>query len=178
MRQTDFVCGGTGLLDRRLEPKISSLRFFLSANITITITIIITTTVAIFVQGLPGTPDGVSAAKDGTYWVALYTPPPFGVDFIARWVWLRRLLMAIPTLSKMVKPVQHGHIINVGINGKILKSLQDPTGNRVNGLTLSMAPFFIPSSGDSFSAITAITDHDGKLFIGSLQKHYVGVCTS
>ncbi|KAF8061129.1 Apmap [Scenedesmus sp. PABB004] len=104
-------------------------------------------------ERLPGPPDGVSAAPDGAFWVALVSPvPPIArllrdpaVRAVYAWLpdWAR------PPLKKW------GAVAKVdGGSGRVLDWLMDPDGTHV-------------------STVSAALEHGGRLFLGNLAGDYV-----
>lgn len=49
-------------------------------------------------------------------------------------------------------------VVEVSFDGRILRTLQDP-------------------GGEVITLITAVTEHNGKLYLGSLHNDYIGVYT-
>ncbi|KAK9824470.1 hypothetical protein WJX72_010575 [[Myrmecia] bisecta] len=104
------------------------------------------------VGNLPGFPDGMSAGSDGTFWVALVVPnTPLTKLFPFR---LPRFLLA--WLPKWAWPPEKhwGAVLQVSPKGEVLRILMDPDGSHI-------------------SHVSAVTEHDGKLFFGNLAKNYV-----
>ena len=79
-----------------------------------------------YVDDLPGYPDGVMAASEGGFWVAM----PFKRDPLAEslqpWPFLKNLLAATPE-NLWAKPSRYGLLARV-VEGAIAETLQDPTG--------------------------------------------------
>lgn len=108
----------------------------------------------VFLDNLPGFPDGVSKASDGDFWVAINSAPVpkvWGVlmkSRVLRWVsaW-------VPGLAGELN--EYGLILKVSPRGKVLQSLHDPSAN--------------------VAMVTAVTEYNGKLYTGHLTKDYITV---
>ncbi|GBF92278.1 strictosidine synthase [Raphidocelis subcapitata] len=108
----------------------------------------------VVIDRLPGVPDGVSRAADGSFWLAMLSPvPPIakllgepGVRAVFAWMpdWLRP------------PPRPAGMVAKITGDGEVLDFLDDPTGERV-------------------AYISAVSEAGGRLFIGNLVKDYVSV---
>uniref|UniRef100_A0A914E191 Strictosidine synthase conserved region domain-containing protein n=1 Tax=Acrobeloides nanus TaxID=290746 RepID=A0A914E191_9BILA len=91
----------------------------------------------IFMKNLPFHPDNIRLNSHGTFYVASAFPrhPEKFLfwEFLGPYPTIRRLLLQLipsPLLGKFfaVTSVEHGLVIEVDANGKILSSLHDPTG--------------------------------------------------
>lgn len=110
---------------------------------------------------LPGVTDGVDCQSSGNCLVAmpttvpdilkmLYKMPPFIAAV------LKSLLMMLP---KQISPgpVHYGGVVEFDpYSGKVKRIFQDPKGDEIIG-------------------ITAVTEHNGKIYLGSLENEFVGV---
>ncbi|KAA6420084.1 hypothetical protein WJX79_007601 [Trebouxia sp. C0005] len=108
----------------------------------------------IFLDNLPGFPDGVSKASDGNFWVAINSAPVpkvVGVTMGSRF--LRWVVGWVPALAGELNA--YGLILKVSPRGKVLQSFHDPSG------TISM--------------VTAVTEYNGKLYTGHLSRDYITV---
>lgn len=103
---------------------------------------------------LPSSGDGVSTGSDG-YWVAIPTPPDENAMKLSQNLWLRRIVAKLPP-SMQPKPKSYGMVVQLGFDGTPLRSLHD-------------------TSGLNMELITAVTEHKGKLYLGGIHNHYVGV---
>jgi sugar lactone lactonase YvrE len=104
----------------------------------------------IFIENLPGFPDNLSRdPKTGHFWVALYTVRNPRLDSLHPRPFLKNQLAKLPRLF-WPKPEPYGLVLEVDPEGRIVRSLHDPGGRRVRGIT---------------SAERA----GGKLYLGSLE---------
>ncbi|MAK90398.1 MAG: gluconolactonase [Oceanospirillaceae bacterium] len=88
----------------------------------------------IITDNLPGMPDGIARAPDGSYWVAMYGLRPKLVDAIHDQPWLKNLLARLPeSLAPVPKP--YGFILQIDASGKILRSYHDQAAVAMGGIT-------------------------------------------
>ena len=104
----------------------------------------------IFIDNLPGFPDGVSSSGRGTFWVALPTVRNHQLDSLHPHPLLKNLVAKLPDALRPTPP-SFGLVLELDENAGILRSLQDPDGNHY--------PF-----------ITSAQERDGALYLGSLEN--------
>lgn len=110
----------------------------------------------IFLDNLPGFPDGLDKSSAGTYWVSLASPRKKEVDTIYHpRPWLKRILMYLPEVVRP-SPTRYGLILKIDIQGNILNSYHD-------------------TSGEILWSITNVFEDDNHLYLGSLFNDAVGV---
>lgn len=102
----------------------------------------------IFIDNLPGFPDGISAGDDGRYWVACFAPRASEMDGLLDKPWLRKVIYRLPSFVQPA-PKRHGLVITLNERGEVLGTLQDP-------------------SSKSFSPITSAEVRGEWLYLGSL----------
>jgi len=111
-------------------------------------------TIEPFIENLPGYPDGISRSPRGTFWVALFTVrDPLG-DWLAPHPTLKWLVASLPKFM-MPGPKAYGFAVEVDSSGKILRSVQDP-------------------SGDSIRHVSSAHEDRGSLYLGTLDGPHVG----
>lgn len=81
----------------------------------------------IIIDNLPGFPDGVSRAPDGTYWVALYAKRSWLLDAIHPYPWIKAILAKLPD-AWIPKPQRYGAALRISAAGEVLETRQNPTG--------------------------------------------------
>ncbi|GAB4822746.1 hypothetical protein N2152v2_009792 [Parachlorella kessleri] len=113
----------------------------------------------VFLEGLPGFPDGVSATPDGqSFWVAIVTTPTKAALRLvqARGTLSRALRWLCSRLPPQFQPQMqpYGLVVQVGADGTPLRSLHDP-------------------SGQTCRSITSATQIGNKLFLGNLGTSWV-----
>ncbi len=84
----------------------------------------------IFCDNLPGYPDGISRSPRGTFWVAIYGLRNPRLDPVSRSPFLKKLFLRLPE-ALMPLPAKYGLVIELDAEGKVLRSLHDPTGTHV-----------------------------------------------
>jgi sugar lactone lactonase YvrE len=108
----------------------------------------------IFIDNLPGFPDGISANRNGRFWLAIVTLRLPDVDRMHPRPWLKNLSAKLPDWLKP-RPIDYGFILGLDEDGNIITSLHDPTGANLR-------------------EITSVEEHDGYLYIGSLSNDRIG----
>ena len=107
----------------------------------------------VFIDNLPGFPDGISSDGKGTFWLALVTPRDPNVDAILPRPFLRKIIMRLPEVMKPGAK-NYGFVLGLDSNGKVIHNLQDPAG--------------------SYAQITSVEEHGGMLYLGSLVEDAIG----
>jgi len=104
----------------------------------------------VFLDNLPGPPDGLARSSDGNFWVAIPSVFPPLVK-ISQFRLVRVLIGWLPRIMRLlsIKPPGLGLVLKVSPEGQIVQTLADPKGSKV---------FFISSA----------VEHAGKLFLGTL----------
>lgn len=105
------------------------------------------------IDQLPGFPDGVCSNHNGEFWVAIPTIRNELLDTIHPHPWLKNLVAALPK-SLSPKPQPYGLIIGINEEGKITRSLHDPSGATV-------------------SQVTSVRDFGDVLVMGNLEQRYL-----
>jgi sugar lactone lactonase YvrE len=107
----------------------------------------------IFIDGLPGFPDGISTSPRGTFWLAMFTVRNQTADFMAPRPWLRNVISKLPS-AVWPKPEPYGLVLELDSDGQIIRSLHDPGGEHV-------------------SVITSVHEEAGQLYFGTLLNHWI-----
>jgi 2-keto-4-pentenoate hydratase/2-oxohepta-3-ene-1,7-dioic acid hydratase in catechol pathway/sugar lactone lactonase YvrE len=106
-----------------------------------------------FAASLPGIPDNISSAGDGTYWVAFPSPRLPLIDRLMPHPAPRRAAARLPgRLQPAAK--RYGLVAHLGADGLITQSLHGPSG--------------------SYREIVGVREHHGWLYLGSLYETAVG----
>jgi sugar lactone lactonase YvrE len=109
----------------------------------------------VFIDNLPGFPDGISSNGRDRFWLALVTPRQAIFD---------RMLLPYPTMRKMVArlpkfmlpaPKRYSFVLGLDPQGRVVENLQ-------NG------------SPDCFAQIANVVEHNGALYLGSIGENTVG----
>ncbi|NHN60801.1 MULTISPECIES: SMP-30/gluconolactonase/LRE family protein [Halorussus] len=102
-----------------------------------------------FAENLPGFPDNVDAAGDGSYWVAIPALRDETIDRIHRHPWVVRQLGKLPeSVLGQVAGEPYGLVLRLDADGDVVESLHDPTGG--------------------VFGVTSATPRDGALYLGTL----------
>ena len=100
----------------------------------------------IFIDNLPGLPNGISRREDGSFWVGYTTRRDELLDKIQSKKMLKKFIYSIP-LWLQPKQEPFGMIMNISESGKILKTYYDTTGKVV-------------------SEASSVEEHNGYLYLG------------
>ena len=108
----------------------------------------------IFIDNLPGFPDGISSNGKDTFWLALIHGPETrkDMDSILPQPFIRKILMRLPESASA--PKDDGFVLGLDIDGRVIHNLQDPSG--------------------SYVQITSVQEHDGMLYLGSFVDDAIG----
>jgi len=112
----------------------------------------------IFIDNLPGFPDGVSAGGKEMFWLALVSPRKADVDTILMpRPYLRKVLMRLP---EAIRPKAENYAFVLGLDreGNVIHNLQGPDATIVQ--------------------ISSVQEHEGMLYLGSLVGARSGACRS
>ncbi|KAL0410402.1 UNVERIFIED_CONTAM: Adipocyte plasma membrane-associated protein [Sesamum latifolium] len=110
----------------------------------------------IFIENLPGAPDNIKLAPDGSFWIALLEIIPNRLRLVYRSRAFKYLIRGYPELGKrMVIANKKTMVVNVGSDGKIIRGFDDPTGKVM-------------------TLVTSALEFEGHLYLGSLTADFVG----
>lgn len=107
----------------------------------------------IFIEGLPGWPDGISLSSDGLIYVTLISPRIAMHNFILPRPWTRRLVTKLPKFF-LPKPVKANRILALDNQGAIIHDWAD--------------------DNPVFSSISSIERIGNTLYLGTLDEAGVG----
>ncbi|CAM0946954.1 unnamed protein product [Alopecurus aequalis] len=109
-----------------------------------------------FVGDLPGSPDNIRRAPDGSFWIALLQLRSPWIDLVTRWTLLKRIVASFPVLVDGTRATAKGAMVaHVSEEGEIIRVLDD-------------------SQGKVATFVTSVTEFDGNLFFGSPSANFVG----
>jgi sugar lactone lactonase YvrE len=108
----------------------------------------------IFVDNLPGFPDGISSNGKDKFWLALVTPRDAGLDALLPRPFLRKVVARLPKLLQPA-PKRYSFVISLDTNGKVVDNFQ-------NG------------SPDCYAEIANAVERGGALYFGSIGESTVG----
>jgi len=112
----------------------------------------------LFLENLPGLPNGISRRKDGSFWLGFTTRRDDLLDKIQPNILLKKIIYAIP-LWLQPKQEPFGMVMHISENGEILKTYYDTTGKYVSeASSIEESKGYIYLGGD-------LTDHIGEFKI-------------
>lgn len=108
----------------------------------------------LFLDNLPGFPNGISRRKDGSFWLGFTTIRNKALDKIHPSSFKKKIVFGLP---RWMQPKQqaYGMFMHVNSEGKVLKTYFDP-------------------SGDYISEVSSIEEKDGYLYLGGDLINYIG----
>lgn len=108
----------------------------------------------VFIDQLPGFPDGISSGENGIFWLALASPRDPILDKLAPYPWTRKIVQRLPAFMHPA-PRKYGFVLGLNKNGEIIHNLQEP-------------------SGKPYSVITSVQAEGDILYLGSLEENAIG----
>lgn len=108
----------------------------------------------VFVDNLPGFPDGISSNGKDKFWLALVTPRDAGLDALLPRPFLRKVVARLPKFLQPA-PKRYSFVISLDTNGHVVDNFQ-------NGST------------DCYAEIANAVERNGTLYFGSIGESTVG----
>ncbi|MDQ3667804.1 MAG: SMP-30/gluconolactonase/LRE family protein [Acidobacteriota bacterium] len=108
----------------------------------------------IFIDNLPGFPDGLSSNGKDTFWLALVTPRDATLDKLLPHPFLRKIVYRLPTFLQP-QPKRYSFALGLDQNGRVVENLQD-------------------GSPQCYAQIANVLEHQGYLYFGSIGESTVG----
>jgi len=108
----------------------------------------------VFIDNLPGFPDGISSNGKGKFWLALVTPRDAVFDKILPYPFARKIVYRLPQVLHPA-PKRYSFVLGLDENGKVVDNLQ-------NG------------AADCYAEIANVVEHDGVLYFGSIAESTIG----
>lgn len=108
----------------------------------------------IFIDNLPGFPDGVSSNGKDRFWLALVAPRDETLDKLLPHPFLRKVVYRLPK-SFQPAPKRYSFVLALDANGKVVENLQNP-------------------AADCYAEIANVVEHNGALYFGSIGEGTVG----
>lgn len=110
--------------------------------------------VDVFIENLPGFPDGISSNGKDKFWLALVTPRQALFDRLLPNPFLRQVVYRLPKFLQPA-PERYSFVLALDSQGRVVENLQ-------NG-----AP-------DCYAQIANVVEHNGALYFGSIGEDTVG----
>ena len=111
-------------------------------------------TAEVFIDNLPGFPDGISTGTGGVFWLALASPRNPLMDRLAPSPWLRKVVFRLPQFLQP-SPAHYAFALGLDTDGRVVHNLQDPNGS-------------------TFYMVTSVEEHNGRLYFGTLEGDAIG----
>jgi ribose transport system permease protein len=112
--------------------------------------------VEVVIPDLPGYPDNINRASDGTYWLALVGMRTPAFDLALKMPgFRRRMAQRVAPDEWMFPNINTGCVLRFDETGTILEALWD-------------------KSGDNHPMITSMREHKGHLYIGGISNNRIG----
>jgi sugar lactone lactonase YvrE len=108
----------------------------------------------IFIDNLPGFPDGISSNGKDKFWLALVTPRDAMLDKLLPHPFLRKVIARLPKFLQPA-PKRYSFVLGLDTGGRVVENLQ-------NG------------SPDCYAEIANAVEHNGALYFGSIGESTVG----
>jgi sugar lactone lactonase YvrE len=108
----------------------------------------------IFLDNLPGFPNGISIREDGSYWLGFSTKRTDALDKIHAQISMKKLVYALPECLQP-KAEKFGMVMHISVDGKIISSLFDTKG------------LVMPEAG-------AVKEYNGYLYMGGDVIPHIG----
>lgn len=106
-----------------------------------------------FIENLPGIPDNITWNGRDTFWLALPSTRDPRHDSLLPRPWARKLALRLGLFEFAL--AQHAFVLGLDADGRVVHNLQDD------------AP-------GCFAVITSVREHDGALYLGTIQGNAVG----
>lgn len=108
------------------------------------------------IENLPGYPDNINRASDGTYWMALMGMRSPALDLALRMPGFRKRMAQEVSIDEWLYPnINTGCIVRFDERGEIIESLWD-------------------KAGTNHPMITSMREHKGRLYIGGIFNNRIG----
>ncbi len=108
----------------------------------------------VFIENLPGFPDGLSSNGRDKFWLALVTPRNQLLDKTLPRPFLRKMIMRLPKFLQPA-PKRYSFVLGLNSNGQVIDNLQN-------------------ASPDCYAQIANVVEHNGALYFGSIGESTVG----
>ncbi|MBI2422843.1 MAG: SMP-30/gluconolactonase/LRE family protein [Candidatus Hydrogenedentes bacterium] len=104
----------------------------------------------IFIENLPGFPDGISSGENGIFWMPFPSLRNPLVDRLMPHPFLRKVIMRLPR-AMQPNPQRYSFLVGLDQTGAVVHNLHDPNGK--------------------YAPITSVQEHQGMLYLGSIEEN-------
>ncbi len=108
----------------------------------------------IFIDNLPGFPDGISSNGRDKFWLALVNPRDKALDKLLPHPFLRKVVFRLPRFLQPA-PKRYSFVLGLDLNGHVVENLQD-------------------GSQQCYARVANAVEHQGTLYLGSIGEGAVG----
>lgn len=108
----------------------------------------------IFIDNLPGFPDGVSSNGKDKFWLAVVAPRDATLDKLLPHPFLRKIVYRLPLFLQPAAK-RYSFVLGLDANGRVVDNLQD-------------------GSPQCYSQIANVVEHQGFLYFGSIDESALG----
>jgi sugar lactone lactonase YvrE len=108
----------------------------------------------VFIDNLPGFPDGISSNGKDKFWLALVTPRQPLVDRMLPYPFVRKMVVRLPKFLQP-GPQRYSFVLGLDAQGRVVDNLQN-------------------DSADCYAQIANVVEHNGSLYFGSIGESSVG----
>lgn len=108
----------------------------------------------IFIDNLPGFPDGISSNRRDKFWLALVTPRDKTLDTLLPYPSLRKVVLRLPKFLQPA-PKRYSFVLGLDADGNVTANLQDGTEG-------------------CYAQIANAVEHNSALYFGSIGESAIG----
>lgn len=108
----------------------------------------------VFIDNLPGFPDGMSSNGNDKFWLALVAPRQAMFDKMLPYPFVRKVVLRLPKFLHP-RPQRYSFVLGLDSSGRVVENLQN-------------------DSPDCYSQISNVVEHHNTLYFGSIGENTLG----